>query len=75
MQNYLKSTLKNIQKTLFLNASKWLFSIWRMQKKKEKQHQIKEGCYSWLEKKTGTVRIKLTHFYNFFHSVKPSYKR
>jgi hypothetical protein len=30
--------------------------------------------YSWLQKKTGTVKIKLTHFYNFI-SVKPSYER
>jgi hypothetical protein len=72
MQNYLKSTLKNIQKTLFLNASKWLFSIWRMQKKKGKTTPNQGGMVG---KKTGTVKIKLTHFYNFFHSVKPSYKR
>jgi predicted RNase H-like nuclease len=31
--------------------------------------------YSWLQKKTETVRIKLTHFLQFFHSVKPSYER
>jgi hypothetical protein len=74
MQNYLKSTLKNIQKTLFLNASKWLFSIWRMQKKRKNTTKSRrDATVGW--KKTGTVRIKLTHFYNFFHSVKPSYKR
>jgi hypothetical protein len=27
-------------------------------------HQI--NIYSWLQKKRGTVRIKLAHFYNFF---------
>jgi hypothetical protein len=29
--------------------------------------------YSWLQKKTETVRIKLTHFTIFFQSVKASY--
>jgi hypothetical protein len=33
-----------------------------------------DRCYSWLQKKTGTVRIKLTHFNQFF-SVKLSYER
>jgi archaellum component FlaG (FlaF/FlaG flagellin family) len=30
--------------------------------------------YSWLQKKTGTVRINVTLFYNFC-SVKPSHER
>jgi hypothetical protein len=46
MQNYLTSTLKNLQHTVFLDTPKWLFISGPDQlahaKKREKQHQIKE---------------------------------
>jgi hypothetical protein len=49
MQNYLKSTQKNLQNPLLLDIPKWLFisgpSHLAHAKKKEKQHQIKEGWY------------------------------
>jgi hypothetical protein len=49
MQNNLKSTLKNFQNPLFLDIPNGFVFLdqtnWRMQKKKEKQHQIKEGWY------------------------------
>jgi hypothetical protein len=49
MQNYLKSTQKNLQNPLLLDIPKWLFisgpSHLGHAKKKEKQHQIKEGWY------------------------------
>jgi hypothetical protein len=32
----------------------------------EESEPSKPPLYSWLQKKTGSVRIKLTHFYNFF---------
>jgi hypothetical protein len=32
----------------------------------EESEPGKPPLYSWLQKKTGSVRIKLTHFYNFF---------
>jgi hypothetical protein len=49
MQNYLKSTQKNLQNPLLLDIPKWLFisrpSHLAHAKKKEKQHLIKEGWY------------------------------
>jgi hypothetical protein len=61
MQNYLKSTLKNLQNTLFLNTPNgFLFldqAIWRMQKKGKttpNEGGMVPGYlapYSWLQKK------------------------
>jgi hypothetical protein len=44
MQNYLTSTLKNLQHTVFLDTPKWLFHFWTKpigaRKKRENQRGI-----------------------------------